>query len=207
MTRARADQNAVFDALADRTATVTALCGALAIPRKSALAALGKLMQKRLVARVNPGNAQNFERVEALYGVTKQGREFIARGARITSSPNGPMTGVRKGSQDTFRARLWRALRIQKKATIPALVEIARLPKDAEDVNSNALRYLQALARAGVVAKLPSRQKGFAPSSNGFLRWALIRDLGPLAPCASAKHLVDPNATGDAQFIPYGAKP
>lgn len=202
----RADQNAVLKALANRDATATALCSHLALSRKSALAALGRLMQKRLIERVNPGNARNLESVDPIYRVTPAGAEIVASGKRITSGPNGPLTGLRKGSQDTFRARLWRALRIQKKATIPQLVEIARAKKDAEDVDSNAFRYLQALTRAGVVAKLPSREKGFAPSSNGFVRWALVRDLGPLAPQAGAKYLVDFNAQDGTGIVPYVAK-
>ncbi len=171
--------------------------------RKQLLEALGRLMQRKLVERVKPMRQANFERIEPHYRLTPGGRDFVAAGKRVTSGPNGPLAGVRDRGQQTFRARLWRALRIARKATIPELIEIARDKTDTEAVPANAFVYLKYLARAGVVAKLPTRERGHAITSPGFTRWALLRDLGPLAPIAAAKHLVDPNATGDARFIGY----
>ena len=171
-------------------------------PRKQVLECIGRLAKRKLVERTNPGRTLR-NQTEPFYRATKAGVRFVDEGKRVTSGPTGPHTGVRRGSQESFRARLWRALRIQKKATIPDLIEVARNARDAENITSNALRYLQALESAGIVAKLPTREKGHAPSSPGFIRWAILRDLGPLAPAAGAKRLVDPNAVGDARFIPY----
>ncbi len=196
-------QNAVLAILAAAPASATAICEASKSRRKPVLLALGKLMQKKLVARLNPGNAGNFGRIEPVYGVTKKGAEFVAAGKRVTSGANGPFTGIAKRNQDTFRARLWRALRIKKKATIPELIEIVRTKTDGESVESNALHYLRALTRAGVVAELPTREKGYALTSPGFIRWALVRDLGPLAPIVSKKHLIDLNAPSHAATIAY----
>ncbi|MGH6887956.1 MAG: hypothetical protein ACREHF_01965 [Rhizomicrobium sp.] len=174
--------------------------------RKNILECLGRLMQKKLVARAN--RRTGFcDRSEPLYAATPAGRAFVASGKRITSGPNGPHTGAGKPREGTFRQRLWNAFRIQKKATLPQLIEIAREARDGR-VESNALSYLKSLVRAGVAARLPAREKGLALTSPGHVRFALIRDLGPLAPCAGKSHLVNLNARGrnpDEKFIPYGA--
>jgi len=64
---------------------------------------------------------------------------------------------------------------------------------DTADVEATA-RQVAALARAGIVTKLAARAKGFAPTSNGHVRYAIIRDLGPIAPSAGALFVTDHNA-------------
>jgi hypothetical protein len=59
---------------------------------------------------------------------------------------------------------------------------------------SVARTYLLLLCRAGVALRLRDREPGFAPSSNGFVRYALMKDLGPIAPVTRANALFDPNA-------------
>lgn len=171
--------------------------------RKRVLEALGKLMQKKLVARVN--RQTGFEPVEPVYQATAAGREFVIAGKRVTSGPNGPLTATRVREGETFRQRLWNALRIQKKATLPQLIEIARDKRDG-NVEANALKYMGALVRAGVAVRLPTREKGHALTSPGHVRWALIRDLGPRAPQAARSHLVNLNEPRHPEkLIPYGA--
>jgi hypothetical protein len=171
--------------------------------RKAIISALGKLMQKKLVARVKGRTGGFGTPDEPIYGILPAGVTVVKSGKRITSGPNGKLTGIRKPQPNSFRARLWRAMRIQKKFTIPQLLELVRVKTDAATIDNSAMKYLAALARAGVVAKLPTREKGYALTSPGHVRWALIRDFGPLAPVVSTKHLIDANAEGDARFIPY----
>lgn len=201
-------QNLILQLLArsKQPVSVTSIAESLALadppPRKRALEALGKLMQKKLVERAN--KQTGFKPVEPEYQTTKAGRDFIASGKRVTSGPNGPLAGVRKGPDNTFRQRLWNAFRIQKKATLPQLIEIAREKRDG-NVEANALKFLKSLVRAGVAARMPTREKGHALTSPGHVRFALVRDLGPRAPQAANRHLVNLNATDDVdRFIPYG---
>lgn len=169
--------------------------------RKQVLSALGKLMQKKLVKRANKKTA--FDHVEPEYQATKSGVDFVRAGKRVTSGPNRPLTGVRKPRDNAFRQRFWNAFRIQKKATLPELIEIAREKGDG-NVDSNALRYMKFLERAGVATRLPTKERGHALTSPGHHRFALLRDLGPFAPQAAKPHLINLNATTDAEkFIPY----
>jgi DNA-binding PadR family transcriptional regulator len=171
--------------------------------RKNILECLGRLLQKKFIERANKQTTA--APVEPRYRPTQLGREFAASGKRITSGPNGPLTGVRKPREGSFRQRFWNAFRITRKATLPQLIELAREQKDG-NVDANALKYMKALERAGVATRLPTKEKGHALTSPGHVRFALIRDLGPTAPGAANKHLVNLNAKTDAErFIPYGA--
>jgi len=163
--------------------------------RKGIIAALGGLQQRKLVTRaaelpVFPANAN------ARFEASDAGRAFVKSGQDITTGPRGNLTGVRVHSEDTFRASLWRALRQLKRASTIDLIELARdVKRDGKgDLRANALRYLRALERAGVVIQMKQKAVGHAPTSNGFLRFSLINDLGPIAPVASKKGLLDRNA-------------
>lgn len=166
------------------------------ISRKALLRALGRLMNNKLARRVGRD-------LPAMYEATDRGRALIASGRRVTSGPKGPHTGPRKQRKETFRARLWRAFRMKQKATIPDLIEIARDASCTENLSNNAQIYMRRLVSAGVASTFLIRAKGFAPTSNGFKRFALIRDLGPQAPRVHADHLFDPNS---GEKIPYQAK-
>jgi hypothetical protein len=177
--------------------------------RKNIVRALGKLMRSKLAERVSPVNAGLQNSGPAIYDATAKGRALIAAGGKITSGPKGPHTGIRKGQQGEARSRLWHALRIKKRATIAQLIRVAAKPgEDRATLGDNARAYLKAMTRAGVVVKLKGRVKetGSAPSSNGNLRYALLNDLGPLAPVAGRKFLINPNRLSegsDAARIPY----
>jgi hypothetical protein len=103
--------------------------------------------------------------------------------------------GPRKGQQLAFglTPRVWRALRILGKASLPELLEIA----DAQGRPAEHTRkYLAMLTRYGIVVISGRRSEGSAPTSNGFKRYILVRDLGPIAPVWSQRKqvLFDPNS-------------
>lgn len=171
------------------------------LPRKKLINALGRLINAKLAVRILPP-VRRFGPCISEYCATDAGRALIASGKRVTSGPKGALTRQRNAPKDTFRGRLWRALRMARKATIPDLVEIAQSGKE-RDAYNNANAYLRRLVLAGVAVELPTRAKGFAPTSPGFNRYALIRDLGPQAPIATATHVFDPNS---GTRIPYREK-
>lgn len=74
----------------------------------------------------------------------------------------------------------------------------------AKDPAGNLARYLLALERAGVLARLQRRAPGRSPTSNGLVIWRLVRDLGPRAPVRrrDGQGLWDPNAN---QLMPCPA--
>jgi len=169
-------------------------------PRVQILKQLGLLMRKKLVLPAN--RRGNMMAVAPLYEASDLGRALIQKGGRVTSGPNGKHTGPRAQRADCLRARFWNALRIKKKATVADIVEASRRESDglAGVVVDNARHYLTALVRAGIATKMNLREPGYAPSSNGFIRFALVRDLGPLAPAAAANGVYDPNSR---TLVPY----
>lgn len=179
------------------------LSGTLA--RRSVLTALGKLMQKHLAERANRVSFQN--QVEAEYRATQAGRDHIAAGRKVTSGNNGNWTAPPRVLPDTQRQRCWTVFRqtaVTGKATLAELVEAARRPgEDAGKMIDNARKLFVALARVRIVVLMRDRAPGFAPTSNGFHRFALVRDVGPLAPIVAKKGVFNPNAR---EMIPYPAK-
>jgi hypothetical protein len=127
------------------------------------------------------------------------GRAAAKEGARLRTGPQGPRNGrvVQKGS---LRARAWAAMRIKRRFSIADLAMLA-VKGGERDVESNLQRYLKALALCGYVRQLPTRERGVAPTSNGFARWLLLMDTGPLPPVwrASRGKLYDPNTETDIE--------
>lgn len=117
------------------------------------------------------------------YRLTTVGRAFLAEGRRLASGPRGPQPGKRL-YRNTFRERIWRQIRAQcgKPFTLAELLSEAADGSE-RDATSNAGKYLRALARAGLLLALRGRDHTHcAPESNGYKRYYLARDLGPLAP-------------------------
>lgn len=144
-----------------------------------------RLLKHGLIERVGPGCHQ----------LTDAGRAMLASGLTLRSGPNGSQPGKRIFS-DTARVRAWAALRIRRKASMPELIALVVRGDDRErDIESNLGKYLRALAKAGYVKALPRREPGLAPTSNGYVRYLLLKDTGPLAPVwRPAKETVyDPN--------------
>lgn len=197
---------------ADGPMTVTALMDAIGqgrhassrARRKPLLAHLGRLMRRKLVKQTRPRQKETTERPpEALYAVTAEGRRFAASGKRIAGA-----IAQRRYScaykADAFYQRLWKALRMVpgRRASAPDLVELVRRDGDPspEKMMVNARAYLRKLARAGIVVRMAVRAKGDAPTSNGFVRFALPRDLGPLAPVTRKGFVFDPNSKSKIEY-------
>ncbi|MRN48686.1 hypothetical protein GJU94_02380 [Brucella sp. 10RB9214] len=127
------------------------------------------------------------DRIEAgCYCLTPSGLAAAHRGERITSGPLHPHTGkCRRPHRDTFRQRAWNAMRMSVTFTIGDLAIVAA--KDDKDPESNLVNYLGALRRVGYVTELPVRQSGTHLTSNGFKRFRLLKDTGPVAPVWRAK--------------------
>lgn len=130
------------------------------------------------------------ERVEiGCYQLTAAGLEVAQAGTTIKCGPLGPHTcKSKKPGKDTFRRRLWNAMRVGGTFTIPDLVMAAR--RDDADPTGNATRYVRRLVTAGYIQELPQRERGVRPTSNGFKRFRLVRNTGPIPPAWSPKRKV-----------------
>jgi hypothetical protein len=138
----------------------------------------------------------------AVYSATKAGRAFAATGEQIVGGNFGSGKYRRPPRQGTVKQRLWTALRHLKKATYGDLVEVIhRKGETAVNLTDCARGYLKALARAGIVVQLANRQAGTLPSSRGFVRYALVNDVGPLAPVCGKRDVFDPNARKSIPFL------
>ena len=174
--------------------TVAELARRSRMPRRAVVRKIDVLRRRGWTERVRTG----------CYRLTKQGHKARDMGARATSGPTGRHSGRRKPMENTFRVRLWRALRQVKKATIPDLIELAG-KGDERDAAGNARRYLRALRRAGYVTGLARKEPGTKITSTGFTRYLLVKNTGPAAPVWNSKHgeLYDPN-TGEVQRLGGG---
>lgn len=129
------------------------------------------------------------------YQLSDAGMVAAADGVTVRSGPRGKV----KIMPDTFRQRAWNAIRFRKSFTIGDIVMDAAKTADEGQPNDNAARYLNRLKQAGYIAELARRQPGTAPSSNGFKRYTLRLNTGPLAPVfrAEAGVMFDPNTGED----------
>lgn len=127
------------------------------------------------------------DRIEAgCYCLTASGLAAAERGERVTSGPIGALTGKsRRPRRNSFRQRAWNAMRMSVTFTIGELV-IAAASGD-KDPESNLINYLLFLRRVGYVAEMPVRQNGTRLTSNGFKRFRLLKDTGPIAPALRMK--------------------
>lgn len=145
-----------------------------------------KLRKHGLVEKVSPG----------CHKLTDAGREADAEGLKIRSGPRGGGQPGKRIHKDTLRIRVWRAIRIRRKFSIPDLVSLVAEGGE-RDIESNIRKYLSALTRAGVLTELPRREAGSALTSNGYKRWWLRdeKNTGPLAPVwrQGANTVYDPN--------------
>ena len=131
------------------------------------------------------------------------GREFLAQGQAVQPGPKGPHTGKPQPQSQGLRARAWAAMRAQGQFTVGGLVEIA--VKGGEAYPHNNIRaYVRKLEAAGYVARLRRRQAGTAPTSNGYIRYLLLKNTGPKAPIWRLRTgvLFDPNTRAEINFAP-----
>ena len=127
------------------------------------------------------------DRIEAgCYCLTASGLAAAERGERVTSGPLGALTRKsRRPRRNSFRQRAWNAMRMSVTFTIGELIIAAA--SDDKDPESNLINYLLFLRRVGYVAELPVRQTGTRMTSNGFKRFRLLKDTGPVAPALRMK--------------------
>lgn len=133
------------------------------------------------------------------FQLSDAGLAACAAGEAITSGPKGKVKMIR----DTFRERAWRAMRVRKVFTIGEIVADA-ISDDGRQPRDNAARYISRLKQAGYVKELPRRSPGTAIGSNGFKRFALVRNSGPKAPVfrEAAVCIHDPNTGEDIPCTP-----
>lgn len=131
------------------------------------------------------------------YKVTDAGKEVIASGGRYRSGPKGKEHGICRVRENTLRVRIWRAMRIRRKFSVPELISLVIDGTEQGDITNNVQKYLGALAKAGYITLMPRREPGTAIGSNGYKRWWLqdAKDTGPQAPVfkARVKTVFDPN--------------
>lgn len=168
--------------------TLDALEAALGLTRRQISDGAAKLVLRGFLDRVEVG----------CYRLTTSGLSAAASGNVIKSGPWRPDTVKnRKPVRDTFRQRLWTAIRMAGAFTVGDVVMAAARPED-RDAENNATWYIRRLKHAGYLAELPTRQRGTRLTSNGFKRWRLVKDTGPKAPVYKSKvRLVHDYNTGE----------
>lgn len=128
--------------------------------------------------------------------LTPEGRIALEAGANLKSGPKGP-SGKARDTAGSLREKVWRLLRIRQKASVPEVVGLLcdgeATAKTIETTTNNVQKYLRALRATGYLIEM-RREPGTKPTSNGFKRYLLVRDTGPLAPTRRGKDCVyDPN--------------
>lgn len=117
--------------------------------------------------------------------LTPKGAAAAGQGLILRPGPSGPRALPEVPHH--FRSRLWRALRMMRKATIHGLLVPASRPTDGNPYES-AKKYLDALAKAGIVRRLPHKE-------GARTIYALVKDSGPLPPQWNKRQgrIFDPN--------------
>ncbi|MBO9421740.1 hypothetical protein J7481_19690 [Labrenzia sp. R4_2] len=152
--------------------TVDELDTKLPLNRRQISDGAGSLIMRGLLERVEVG----------CYRLTREGKAAAADGRVISSGPYRPDRGRCRAPQcNTLRQRAWNAMRMGNAFTIGDLAMAASTGGE-KNPEGNLQRYLNRLVRAGYLAELPVRVRGTKLTSNGFKRFRLIRDTGPIAP-------------------------
>ncbi|KIC38133.1 hypothetical protein RA27_20395 [Ruegeria sp. ANG-R] len=182
-----AHQTMLLHHLGNTCKTIEVLTEDLGLDRRQISNAATALIRKDYLERVELGCFQ----------LTEFGRAAAQRGEQITSGPNGAHEKLRRALPNTLRQRAWSAIRIQRRFTVQDILTAAATGAEVS-AHNNLQRYFKALCDGGVLRRLPKRQAGSAPTSNGFAQYTLVRDLGHIAPSYRAKagSLIDHN-TGE----------
>ncbi len=176
----------VFGEAGEGGTTLGALETATSMSRKAIIAATGVLNQRGLLERLALGS----------YRLTAAGRLALEGGIEIKPGPKGERSP--KQHRHCLRARLWRGMRALGKFGIDDLL-LRAAQGDEADARNNAVKYINALERAGYLIRMKHRLPGEAKTSNGFTRWILIKNTGPKPPVWQLRQgrVFDPN-TGDS---------
>lgn len=178
-------QMALIEALSGGDCLTTAeLTERLGMDRRQVADVCSALVSQALIVR----------RERGCFQLAPSGRDAWERGDVLTFGPRSALSQAtpRRRRRETQRDRIWRAIRITRKFTLAELQTLSGASGD------NVNRYVWALEKAGFLCPL-RREPGAAPTSNGFKRWALIRDPGALPPVwqGRKRRVYDPNS-GDA---------
>jgi hypothetical protein len=146
------------------------------------------LRRNGLIEKTGPG----------CHKLTGAGKEALKAGARLHSGPKGSWNnGTRRKAGNTLRQRVWRAIVIRRKFTVPEITTLVVDGTERGDPTSNVQKYVRALARAGYLTELKKREACASPTSPGFKRWWLQdgKHTGPLAPVVrnNLTAVYDPN--------------
>jgi hypothetical protein len=129
-------------------------------------------------------------RERGCFELSAAGRKAVLSGETITSGPRGPLAQQtpRRPRRRTQRDRMWTAMLVLRK------FRISDLEITAGATVASAQRYVAVLEAAGYLSRLRP-ERGTAPTSNGFVRWLLIRPSGAQAPIyrPSRSEVYDPN--------------
>lgn len=173
----KSTQTQVLYAVGSACLAIDTLATGLDRPRHKIAKALMRLIQRGLIER----------KEEGCFTASAAGLEFIATGAEI---PNGaPTTEVacRKPMRGTLRQRAWQAMKVQSgNFTLRTIAMLAA----REEINPerDLHKWFRALEAAGYLQRQPRREAGTSPTSNGLLRFSLLRKTGDIAPIHSIAH-------------------
>lgn len=168
--------------------TMDQLAAMTTLTRRQIAMAAGKLISRGFLERIEAG----------CYQLTAGGLAARESGLPLTSGPNGPRTAPQPWRKDTFRARLWRVMRMKKVFTVPMLLELAS--RGEHDTAQGCHRYLSVLRRCGYVIRMPGRVPGTAITSNGFAKYMLVKDTGHKWPLVRKHGVYDQNLREVAPF-------
>lgn len=172
----------VLEHIVHGNGNLTGIATAMDKAKDGIVAAVQQLKRRGLVEIVSSGN----------YRATEAGHAWVASGKVVKAGQTDrrPRTATRG-----LRQRAWWVLRARKIVTLPELLSTLA-DGDERDARGNLRRYLKALAGAGFVHVLEKRSPGIAPTSNGHLRYKLVRDNGRLAPVVRQHDgtVFDPNS-------------
>lgn len=158
--------------------------------RRSITNACAVLVNRELATRIKPG----------CYKVTLAGLLLIEGGGEVKSGPRGERAA--KQHTGTLRVKSWRAMRQRKKFSLADIIVLVA-SGDEKAIDGNIGKYVRALERAGYLTRMARREPGTAMTSNGHLRYLLVRDTGPEAPIwrPSKSAVFDPNTQEEHRYV------
>lgn len=169
-------QTRILHGLGDACLMISDIASALGLVHGQVSQAAAHLIARGLVERLERG----------CFRLTDAGRTARDRGVRIDSGVTGPTRAPRQPRRVAIRQRAWNAMRIKRTFTVPEITTAIAREGDG-DVQESLRRYFNELAKDGYLVRAVRRQPGTAQGSNGFVRFSLVRDTGPLAPVWSRK--------------------
>lgn len=177
------------------------------------VAAVAGLSRRTVANRIQRLKARGFVeigtrgRTAGFYRLTALGRRVVDTGVSdLARTKRGALTQAapRRPKKKTARDRAWWHLRTNGRLT---LTEILTLMDWGARNPTTVAVYLRDLWRAGYLEVARHRAPGTAPTSNGDIRWMLMKNTGPLAPVVQRGRgrVWDPNSKSFAAFERLGS--